>query len=271
MSTSFVNDYASFEFSLLHEFFLVLRETCKTDIHNYDRHLLWHGIDICAELFRRRLEDIAKTPSSSFRQSRQFLLAWLAFIIEKVHSNQEDFAIGLCDARCYDISHISIDSNLFDRSAVGPQIPPPTRLRLVPKKNVESSNEWSSISRTSRRQQYAKSAKKPFKMGKLSSLDVVIEERRKEFDEFKEMKYVKFLLELLIIDKRYVQYEKTISICLDIITYRCETKLSYEKTNSVIVDKLPTANAEISKLTLTCLQTDYYTTTTSSTTTTTTA
>lgn len=243
------NEYESFEFSLFNELFLVLREACKTQIQNYRRHLLWHGIDICAELFHRRLDNVRLTARSIFRQSRQFLIAWLAFVVEKMHFNNVDFASGLCDGRCYDISEIPVDPYLFDKSAIGPQMPPPTRLRLSKKRSTmtrfgEGLLEPIPVGK------YEKTAKKPFKEGKLSSLDVVLEERRKQFDEYKEMKYVKLLLELLVDDKRYAQFEKALTSCMDILTHRFENNVPFRRTDQTIADKSIEASEEISKLTL---------------------
>lgn len=127
------NKYICFEYSLFNELFLVLRKTCIVPVQTYRRHLMWHGIDICAELFRRQIERDPHSTRLLFRPSRQFLLSWLVYLIEKIHSNPYEFVSGLCDARCYSVSEIIVDRYLFDKISIGPQMPPPTRLRLQKK------------------------------------------------------------------------------------------------------------------------------------------
>lgn len=228
------NQYEKFEFSLFNELFLILRNLCNTHIQSYHTHLLWHGIDICAEIFNRKFD---ASNTFAFRQSRQVLLSWISFIIDKVNLNNYDFVSGLCDLRCYNISQINVDKNIFDRNSIGPQIPPPNRLRLQEKQSLKL-QLTTNLLKPSPIIPYEKMTKKKITNGKLTDQDVILEERWKSFDEFKEIKYIKIFLELLINNQKFFQYKKALEISKNVLQHRYEFNIPFRQIDSYILTML---------------------------------
>lgn len=237
------NKYIDFEYSLFNELFLLMRHMCSKHIQSYHMHLLWHGIDICTEIFIRKMD---KTISCAFRQSRQLLLAWIAFIIDKINSNDYEFVAGLCDLRCYTFSDIRVDKNLLDKNSIGPQIPPPTRLRLQHKKCSLKDRLTKDLLKPFPIIPYGKIEKKPFKEGKLTEQHLILEDRWKSFDEFKEMKYIRIFLKLLINNKGFFQYEKPLENLKNILQRRYHLNLSFAYTDNFILNLLTESTKHIS-------------------------
>lgn len=248
-----MNGYQLLEYSLYAEIFIVLKQMCTVDIQSYHSHLLWHGIDICAELFNRKIEDLTKNNCPIFRQSRQVLLSWIAYIIHKINSNDYDFVSGLCDTRCYKLSDIPIDENLFDSKSIGPQLPPPTRLRLQTQYSLKS-HLSAELLKPSPVIPYNKIDKKPFKEGKLSAQELILEERWKSFNEYKEIKYIKILLQLLLKDEKFSLYRKQLESCCEVLQYRYEEKILYSHINELLIKLLIKNLKNISLLTKTFIE-----------------
>lgn len=245
----------TFEYSLFGELFVSLGQICNTPVQNYNRHLTWHGFELCWELFRRRLY----SGKSAYRQSRQFLLGWLTYINEKIALNDWEFAVGLCDSRCYKLSDITVDRYLFDETSLGPQIPPPTRLRLRLKSELAAAIEDTRTMMTTTTtttpsridDRFEKTERKPHREGKLSTINVNLEERLKRYDEFKEIKYVANFLKMLTNNARYAQYVAATEICRHILKYRYERKIPFSRSDSFIDGKLVEASKAVTMVTKT--------------------
>lgn len=172
MDSIFSNKQTQFEYSIFNELFLLLGQACFTKIHNYKSHLFWHGIDLCSELFRRRVYP----DRLQYRQSRGVLLGWLVCVIDKLLFFNFDYVTGLCDARCYDTDDTSLDRDLFDDTSIGPQFPPPPRLRLKHKRSSSSTYKNSIISCKGRHDKYEK--RQSSEGEKISDNDEIVTERR---------------------------------------------------------------------------------------------
>lgn len=246
ITTTNNNKYRDFEYTLFAEVFLLLREMCTSRIQSYRSHLMWHGIDICTEIFDRKVNcKLGRV----FRQPRQLLLAWIVHIINKVTTDDYDYVAGLCDTRCYKMSEINVDENLFDDTSTGPQIPPPSRLRLQQKRSLKKELEDELLKPTAPSLiPYTQKQKKPFKEGKLTAQNVILEERWKRFDDLKEIKYIKIFFDVLIGDRRFEQYKNALESCRDLLQYRHERTMSFVKTDEHIIRALTPCSRIVTQL-----------------------
>jgi hypothetical protein len=93
---------------------LITNANLYSSRYTFEHHKKWHASKIVLELCQRKLD----TKIVPFRQSRNFLLSWLKYLIRHWYSN--DYVHQLCDVTCFDLERIPCDVETFDPMSSGP-------------------------------------------------------------------------------------------------------------------------------------------------------
>jgi len=103
------------EFGGYCQFLLLITNTnLYSSRYSFEQHKKWHSSKIVLELCQRKLDN----KIVPFRQSRNFLLSWLKYLIR--HWYNDEYIHQLCDVTCFDLEEVQCDVETFDPTSTGP-------------------------------------------------------------------------------------------------------------------------------------------------------